>query len=87
MLAASAAVFVALLALLAVRLAAGADPALHTQSAAHPPHRRVLIRRVYERVVITHVPPSAPAQQSSSTQQASSAGPSEAPPAPVTRTS
>ena len=85
MVGASMAVFLALLALLAVRLAAGADPALRALSTAHPHPRQVLVRRVYERIVITHLPPSAPPQQSSSAQQVSSSGSSEA--APVTRAS
>ncbi|MDE3070844.1 MAG: hypothetical protein KGJ43_08965 [Acidobacteriota bacterium] len=87
MLLACAAVFLALLTLLAARLAAGADPALRALSAAHPIPRQVLVRRVYERIVITHLPPSAPERQTRSAQQVSSAGASEAAAAVVTRAS
>jgi hypothetical protein len=83
---ASAAVFLALLVLLAARLAAGADPALRARSAAHPPPRHVLVRRVYERIVITHLPPSAPSLPTRSAQQMSSSSAAEAA-APVTRAS
>ncbi len=58
---AAAAVFLVLLALLALRVAAGQDPALRARAAATPlPARRVLVRRIYERRVIVHLPPSAP---------------------------
>jgi hypothetical protein len=84
---AAAAVFLTLLALLAVRVAAGQDPALRARASAAPlPPRHVLIRRVYERKVIVHLPPSAPAQPTQASQQVSSAGGS-ATPLPVTRTS
>jgi hypothetical protein len=83
----AAAVFLALLALLAVRVAAGQDPALRARSAAGPlPPRRVLVRRVYERRVIVHLAPGAPPQPTQASQQVSSAGGS-APSLPVTRTS
>lgn len=82
---ASAAIFMAVLALLATRLASGRDPALRAHAPAPVPHR-VLIRRVYERRVIIHLPPSAPAQPTRASQQVSSAGES-APSLPVTRTS
>ena len=84
---AAVAVFLALLALLAVRVAAGRDPALRARAAAAPlPPRRVLIRRVYERRVIVHLPPSAPAQLTQASQQVSSAG-GLAMPLPITRAS
>jgi hypothetical protein len=84
---AAAAVFLALLALLALRVAAGQDPALRARAAAaSPPPRRVLVRRIYERKVIVHLPPDAPAQATQASQQISSAGGS-APSLPVTRTS
>jgi hypothetical protein len=83
---ASAAIFLALLALLATRVATGRDPALRAHAAAPVPARRVLIRRVYERRVIVHLPPSAPAQRTQASQQVSSAGES-VPSPPVTRTS
>ncbi len=84
---AAAAVFLALLALLAVRVAAGQDPALRARAAATPlPPRRVLVRRIYERRVIVHLPPSAPAQPTQASQQVSAAG-GATPPLPVTRTS
>jgi hypothetical protein len=84
---AAAATFLALLALLAVRVAAGEDPALRARAAAAPlPPRRVLVRRVYERRVIIHLPPSAPPQPTQASLLVSSAGgfPSSL---PVTRTS
>jgi hypothetical protein len=84
---AAAAAFLALLALLAVRVDTGQDPALRARAAAAPlPARRLLIRRVYERRVIVHLPPSAPPQASRASQEVSSAGGS-APSLPVTRTS
>jgi hypothetical protein len=84
---AAAAGFLALLALLAVRVDTGQDPALRARAAATPlPAQRVLIRRVYERRVIVHLPPSAPAQPNRASQEVSSAGGS-APSLPVTRTS
>lgn len=83
----AAAIFLALLALLATRVATGQDPALRAHAAATPvPVRRVLIRRVYERRVIVHLPPSAPSQPTQASQQVSSAGGSAAS-LPVTRTS
>jgi hypothetical protein len=82
----AAAIFLALLALLASRVAAGQDPALRARAAATPlPPRRVLIRRVIERRVIVHLPPSAPAQPTQASQQVSLAG--ELTPLPVTRAS
>jgi hypothetical protein len=84
---ASAAVFLALLALLATRVAAGQDPALRARAAAVPlPPRRVLVKRIYERRVIIHLPPSAPPQPTQASQQVSSAG-GYASSLPVTRTS
>jgi len=83
----TAVVFLALLALLALRLAAGQDPALRARAAAAPlPPRRVLVRRIYERRVIVHLPPSAPAQPTQASQQVSAAG-GPTPSLPVTRTS
>jgi hypothetical protein len=83
----AAAVFLALLALLATRVATGQDPALRARAAATPlPPRRVLLRRVYERRVIVHLPPSAPPQSTQASQQVSSASGS-APSLPVTRAS
>jgi hypothetical protein len=83
----SAAVFLALLGVLSTRVASGQDPALRLRAAHAPaPVRRVLIRRVIERRVIIHLPPSAPAKLSTSSQQVSSAG-TEGFSAPVTRAS
>jgi hypothetical protein len=83
----TAAVFLALLALLAMRVAAGQDPALRARAAAAPlPPRRILVRRVYERRVIVHLPPSAPVLPTQTSQLLSAAGGST-PPLPVTRTS
>jgi hypothetical protein len=81
------ALFLALLALLAARTAAGKDPALNARAAHTPlPARRMLVRRIYERRVIVHLPEGAHAQRSqSSQQQVAAAGPYGAP--PVTRTS
>ncbi|MHB8234503.1 MAG: hypothetical protein ACYDHT_07605 [Solirubrobacteraceae bacterium] len=63
----TATVFLALLALLAVRVGTGQDPALRARAAATPPPvRRVLVRRVIERRVIVHLPPSAAPRASSS---------------------
>jgi hypothetical protein len=84
---AAAAVFLAVLALLALRVATGQDPALRARAAATPlPPRRVLVRRIYERRVIVHLPPTAPAQPSKASERVSSAGVSAAS-LPVTRTS
>ncbi len=82
----AAAVFLALLALLATRVASGQDPALRARAAATPiAPRRVLVRRVIERRVIVHLPPSAPAQPTQASQQVSLAG--DLTPLPVTRAS
>jgi hypothetical protein len=84
---ASAAVFLALLALLAARVAGGEDPALRARVAAAPlPPRRVLIRRIYERKVVVHLPASAPPQSAQASQQVSAAG-GYASSAPATRAS
>lgn len=81
-----ATVFLAVLALLAVRVGAGQDPALRARAAATPPSaRRVLIRRVIERRVIVHLPPSIPLRASSSQLLSSGAGAFAAP--TTTRTS
>jgi hypothetical protein len=83
----AAAMFLALLALLAARVATGHDPALRARAAATPwPARRVLVRRIYERRVIVHLPPTAPAQPTRASQQVSSAS-GLAPSPLVTRTS
>ncbi len=84
---AAAAVFLALLAILALRVAAGQDPALHARAAATPlPARRVLVRRIYERRVIVHLPPSAPVRPAQASQQVTASS-GVAPSLPVTRTS
>jgi hypothetical protein len=81
------AVFLILVALLAERVATGQDPALRARAAATPiPPRRVLLRRVYERRVIVHLPPSAPPQPTQASQQVSAAG-GLATSVPVTRSS
>jgi hypothetical protein len=83
----AAAVFLVLLALLATRMAAGQDPALRARAAAiPPPPHRVLLRRVIERRVIVHLPPSALPQRTRASQQISASGGSGTS-LPVTRTS
>ncbi|HXR28952.1 MAG TPA: hypothetical protein VN772_05180 [Solirubrobacteraceae bacterium] len=72
---AAASLFLIVLALLATRVAAGEDPALRARAAAAPlPPRRVLVRKIYERRVIIHLPASAPPQPAQSSQQVSSSG-------------
>jgi hypothetical protein len=84
---AAAAVFLALLAILALRVAAGQDPALQAHAAATPlPARRVLVRRIYERKVIVHLPLSAPVRPTQASQQVTASG-GVTPSLPVTRTS
>ena len=83
----SLAVFLAVLALLATRMADGRDPAVLARAGATPPPaRRVLIRRVLERRVIVHLPPATPLRPERAAQQLSAAGGALAFP-PVTRTS
>jgi hypothetical protein len=80
-------VFLIVVALLAERVSSGQDPALRARAAATPmPPRRVLVRRIYERKVIVHLPPSAPPQPTRASQQVSAAGGS-ATPIPITRSS
>jgi hypothetical protein len=84
---ATMAIFLTLLALMATRVAAGKDPALRARVAATPlPPRRVLVRRIYERRVIVHLPPDAPPQPAQASQQVSASG-GYASSLPVTRTS
>lgn len=84
---ATIAVFLSLLAILAWRLGAGQDPGLasHGASAARPV-RRVLVRRVYERVVVVHLPLHVAARRRGSSQQVL-ASPAPVYPTAVTRTS
>jgi len=71
----AAALFLGVLALLATRVSAGQDPALRARAAAvAPPPRRVLVRRIYERRVIVHLPATAPPHASQSSQQVSAGG-------------
>jgi hypothetical protein len=80
------AIFMAVLGLLALQVAAGKDPALRARAAATPlPPRRVLVRKVYERRVIVHLPASAPAQPTQASQHLSAAAGGYS--LPVTRTS
>jgi hypothetical protein len=82
------AVFLTLLAVLAVRVASGEDPALLALKARAPrPARQVLVRRIYERVVVVHLPANATQHGSSSSQQVSSEPAASSPGALVTRTS
>jgi hypothetical protein len=84
---AAAALFLAVLALLAVQVAAGRDPALRARAHAAPlPARRVLVRRIYERKIVVHLPATAPPQASRASQSVSASG-SYGSGAPVTRTS
>jgi hypothetical protein len=80
------AVFLALLSLFAMRMAGGQDPAVRARATATVPARRVLIRRVLERRVIVHLPPTAPLRPTQALQQVSSAIGSLVSPV-VTRTS
>jgi hypothetical protein len=81
------AVFLVLLALLALRVAGGQDPALRARAAAIPlPPRHILVRRIYERRVIVHLPPSAPARPTQASQQVTASS-GATPSLPVTRTS
>jgi hypothetical protein len=83
----AAAAFLALLAILAVRVASGEDPALRARAAAAPlPAHRVLIRKIYEKKVIIHLPAAAPPQPTVSSAQVSAPEASYAY-APVTRSS
>lgn len=68
------ALFLALLALLATRMADGQDPALRTHVASTLPARQVLIRRVLELRVIVHLPSSAPLRPTQAAQHISPAG-------------
>ncbi len=71
---AASALFLALLAALALRVSSGQDPALRARAAAAPlPPRRVLIRRIYERRVVIHLPASAPPQPTTASQQVGAA--------------
>jgi hypothetical protein len=80
------AIFMAVLGLLALQVAAGKDPALRARAAATPlPPRRVLVRKVYERRVIVHLPATAPLQPTQASQQVSAASGGYS--LPVTRTS
>jgi len=82
------AIFLVLVAVLAVRVSAGEDPALLALKAKAPRSaRQVLVKRIYERVVVVHLPPNAPRHVSSSSQQVSSEGIAVSLGAPVTRTS
>ncbi len=80
------ATFLVVLALLALQVADGKDPALRARGAAALlPARRVLLRKIYERRVIVHLPASAPPQATQASQQLSAAAGSYS--LPVTRTS
>jgi hypothetical protein len=71
----SSILFLAVLALLAARMRMGEDPALQGhQTTASRPARHVLVRRVVERRVIVHVPPSEATPPTTASQQAGAAG-------------
>ena len=81
------ATFLVVFALLMARLERGADPALSARNASVSRHAsQVLVRRIYERVVVVHLPATARQPSSGSSQQISSEG-AAAPAAAVTRTS
>lgn len=64
------AAFVVAFAILMARLHAGVDPALLSRRAGTPqPARQVLLRKVYERIVVVHLPASSPPQPASASQQ------------------
>lgn len=72
--------FLALLAVLAVRVASGHDPGLLALAAkTPPPAKQVLVKRVYERVVVVHLPPNAPPQSASSSMSSEAGGVSGGP--------
>jgi hypothetical protein len=72
--------FLALLAVLAVRVASGHDPGLLALAAKTPlPAKQVLVKRVYERVVVVHLPPNAPPQSASSSMSSEAGGVSGGP--------
>jgi hypothetical protein len=72
--------FLALLAVLAVRVASGHDPGLLALVAKTPlPAKQVLVKRVYERVVVVHLPPNAPPQSASSSMSSEAGGVSGGP--------
>jgi hypothetical protein len=74
------AMFLALLAVLAARVASGHDPGLLALAAKTPlPPRQVLVKRVYERVVVVHLPPNAPPQSASSSMSSEAGGVSGGP--------
>jgi hypothetical protein len=81
--------FFAALALLAFQVRAGEDPALgpaEPTAQAQTQPRRVLIRRVIERVVIHHLPttsPSSPAAVQTSAPEATTPAPAPAAPEPA----
>jgi len=96
----SLAVFLGALALLAWQMHAGQDPALGAGKAEPAPARKVLVRRIVKRVIVTRVIPAqprsvpgaavAPATASSAPAPAPAAAPAPPAPAPappVTRTS
>jgi hypothetical protein len=69
-----------LLAVLAVRVASGHDPGLLALAAKTPlPAKQVLVKRVYERVVIVHLPLNAPPQSASSSMSSEAGGVSGGP--------
>lgn len=72
--------FLVLLAVLAVRVASGQDPGLLALAAKTPlPAKQVLVKRVYERVVVVHLPPNAPPQSASSSISSEAGGVSGGP--------
>jgi hypothetical protein len=78
------ATFLVVFTILMARLQSGVDPAL---TAAAQPARHVLVKRIYERVVVVHLPPEMPAPGASSSQQVSSSGGAFSSDSLVTRTS
>jgi len=83
----ASAIFLALLAVLELRVAQGNDPALRARAAGSaPPARRVLVRRIYERRVVVVLPPNQAARGPRTAQQVGAAG-GYSSFAPTTRTS
>jgi hypothetical protein len=78
------ATFFVVFTILMARLQSGMDPAL---TAMARPVRHVLVKRIYERVIVVHLPSQARQPAASSSQQMSAEGGAFSSGVPVTRTS